>query len=166
MIEIDDCDQRLLARLADGPPLAPRPYAEIGAQLQLSEEAVIERLRRLLQAGVIRRLGLIVRHHELGYRANAMTVWDVPDHAVDALGAKLAVFPFVTLCYRRSRRPPLWPYNLFAMVHGKQRTQVLSQIEHMKDQAGLCDMSYKVLFSNKRYKQSAARFGGGLARAG
>ena len=166
MIEIDDKDQQLLAVLADGLPLVPRPYAEIGGQLDLSEAEVIARLRHLLETGVIRRLGLIVRHHELGYRANAMAVWDVPDDAVDALGAELAAYPFVTLCYRRRRQLPHWPYNLFAMVHGKARARVLAQIGQLNDQVGLRQRPHQVLFSNKRYKQDAARFGTGLARAG
>lgn len=166
MIEIDDKDHQLLTRLADGLPLVPRPYAEIGGPLDLSEGEVIARLRRLLAGGVIRRLGLIVRHHELGYRANAMAVWDVPDDKVDALGAKLAAYDFVTLCYRRRRQLPHWPYNLFAMVHGKARARVLTQIDQLNDQVGLRALPRQVLFSNKRYKQSAARFGTGLAKAG
>lgn len=166
MIEIDDRDHRLLARLADGLPLVPRPYAEIGAQLNLSEEEVIERLRQLQANGVIRRLGLIVRHHELGYRANAMAVWDVPGQQVDALGHELAAYPFVTLCYCRRRQLPRWPYNLFAMVHGKERAQVLAQIAQLNETAGLAGLPHQVLFSTKRYKQGAARFGGSLARAG
>jgi len=165
VIEIDDKDHQLLARLADGLPLVSRPYAEIGAALELSEADVIARLRHLLTVGVIRRLGLIVRHHELGYRANAMTVWDAPDHEADALGAKLAAYPFVTLCYRRRRQLPHWPYNLFAMVHGKARAQVLTQIDQLNDQVGLRRLPHRVLFSNKRYKQDAARFGTGLADA-
>ena len=100
MIEIADKDHQLLARLADGLPLVSRPYAEMGAELGLSEDDVIARLRHLVDSGIIRRFGLIVRHHELGYRANAMSVWDVPDDEVDALGADLAAYPFVTLCYR------------------------------------------------------------------
>lgn len=170
MIEIDDEDHRLLARLADGLPLVPRPYEKIGGQLGLAEADVITRLRRLLEGGVIRRLGLIVRHHELGYRANAMAVWDIPDDEVDALGAELAGYPFVTLCYRRRRQPPHWPYNLFAMVHGKARDQVLRQIDQLNerlDQRAVAGhLPHQVLFSNKRYKQSAARFGTSLARPG
>jgi siroheme decarboxylase len=166
MIEIDDKDHELLARLADGLPLVPRPYAEIGITLDLPEAEVIARLRHLIAVGVVRRLGLIVRHRELGYRANAMTVWDVPDHTVDALGAELAAYPFVTLCYRRRRQLPHWPYNLFAMVHGKARAQVLKQIEQLNDQVGLHRLPHQVLFSYKRYKQDAARFGTGLAKAG
>jgi len=167
MIEIADKDHQLLARLADGLPLVSRPYAEMGAELGLSEDDVIARLRHLVDSGIIRRFGLIVRHHELGYRANAMSVWDVPDDEVDALGADLAAYPFVTLCYRRRRQPPRWPYNLFAMVHGKERAHVLSQIAQLNEQLGLEHLRHHVLFSTKRYKQTAARFGDrGLAKAG
>jgi DNA-binding Lrp family transcriptional regulator len=166
VIEVEDMDHRLLARLADGLPLASRPYAEIGRELDLSEDAVIGRIRRLAEGGVIRRFGLIVRHHELGYQANAMSVWDVPDDQVDALGTDLAAYPFVTLCYRRRRQLPRWPYNLFAMVHGKERSQVQSQVEQLNEQLALGHLPHHVLFSTKRYKQSAARFAGALSKAG
>ncbi len=159
-------DHQLLARLADGLPLVARPYEELGEKLNISEGEVIERLGNLREMGVIRRFGLIVRHHELGYRHNAMAVWDCPDDQVDGLGAKLAAFPFVTLCYRRRRQLPQWPYNLFAMVHGKARGEVLDQIGQINEQARLSDLPHKVLFSNKRYKQSAARFQSGLDRTG
>ncbi len=167
MIEVEDMDHRLLARLADGLPLVSRPYAEIGGPLGLSEDDVIERLHRLVEGGIIRRFGLIVRHHELGYRANAMSVWDVPDDQVDALGADLAAYPFVTLCYRRHRQPPVWPYNLFAMVHGKERADVSAQVRQLNEQLPLGQMPHHVLFSTRRYKQSAARFGAhALSKAG
>ena len=72
-------DLRLLTAIQDGLPLDPRPYARVAEQAGLSEDEVITRLGRLAGEGVIRRFGVIVRHHELGYRANAMVVWDVPD---------------------------------------------------------------------------------------
>ena len=101
-------------------------YAALGAGLGLAEEEVIEwpatpdHERRSSAASAI-----VVRHHELGCRANAMMVWDVPDAQVAAAGGRLRELPFVTLCYRRPRRPPAWPYNLFCMIHGRDRARVL-----------------------------------------
>jgi DNA-binding Lrp family transcriptional regulator len=151
-------ERRLLAAIADGLPLVPRPYAAIGAEIGLDERTVIETLRRLIDQGVIKRFGVVVRHHELGYRANAMVVWDVPEVAVAAAGRRLAALPFVTLCYRRPRRPPVWPYNLFCMIHGRERATVEAQAEEASRAAGLTGCPRAILFSRRRFKQRGARY--------
>lgn len=153
-----EAERRLLAAIEPGLPLVPRPYLAIGESLGMSEAAVIAGLRALLDRGVLRRLGIVVRHHELGYRANAMTVWDVPDAQVRPAAAVLTGLPFVTLCYRRPRRPPDWPYNLFCMIHGKDRTLVLAQVEEATAAAGLDSLPRAVLFSRRRFKQRGARY--------
>ncbi|MCB2052793.1 MAG: AsnC family protein [Geminicoccaceae bacterium] len=150
-------ERDLLAAIEEGLPLVARPYEAIGDVLGCSESAVIEGLRGLLDRGVVRRLGLVVRHHELGYRANAMTVWDVPDRAVRDAAAVLTGLPFVTLCYRRPRRPPHWPYNLFCMIHGKDRAVVEAQADQATRTAGLSGCARAVLFSRRRFKQRGAR---------
>lgn len=153
---LTDSDRRLLAAIQQGLPLAARPYAEIAARLGWGEAEVIGRLRALLELGVIKRMGIVVRHHELGYRANAMVVWDVPDDRVDALGTELGRFAFVTLCYRRARRPPEWPYNLYSMIHAHDRATALAHIDELVEQCGLADVPRAVLFSRQRFKQRGA----------
>src|SRR3982750_4859553 len=106
-------------------PLEPRPFAALGARLGVTEGQALDAPRARPHRGVVRRFGVVVRHHELGYRANAMVVWDVPDAAVEAAGRALAAAPGVTLCYPRPRRPPAWPYNLFCMIHGRDRGAAL-----------------------------------------
>jgi DNA-binding Lrp family transcriptional regulator len=144
--------------MAEGLPLVPRPYAALGAEIGLSEAEVLERLRVLLADGVISRMGVVVRHHELGWRANAMTVWDVPDVRVAEAGGRLRELPFITLCYRRPRRPPAWPYNLFCMIHGRDRATVLNQVEEATRAADLSELPRDVLFSLRRFKQRGARY--------
>jgi DNA-binding Lrp family transcriptional regulator len=151
-------DRRLIAAVQDGLPLVKRPYAAIGAKIGLGEAEVIASLRRLIAAGVIRRFGVVVRHRELGYGANAMAVWDVPDARVEEAGRTLARLPFVTLCYRRPRRLPLWPYNLFCMIHGRERDAVGALVEKASTAAGLEDLPHAVLFSRRRFKQRGARY--------
>ncbi|GAB4508443.1 MAG: Lrp/AsnC family transcriptional regulator [Sulfuricaulis sp.] len=153
---VDDADRRLLAAIQHGLPLVPRPYAEIAAGLGVSEAEVVARLAWLKEAGVIRRFGVVVRHHELGYSANAMVVWDVPDDQVTELGRCLAGFDFVTLCYRRPRRLPQWRYNLYCMIHGKSREEVFSHLEWMVNHCGLQALPHEVLFSRRRFKQRGA----------
>lgn len=156
-MDIANRDRRLLAEIETGLPLVPRPYAAVGARLQMSEAEVIARLRELVAAGVITRFGVIVRHRELGYRANAMVVWDVEDSVVAATGARMAAETCVTLCYRRPRRPG-WPYNLFCMIHGTDRPTVLEQVASMRRDLGLETVPYAVLFSTRAYKQQGARY--------
>jgi len=155
----DATDKRLLHAIADGLPLTPRPYADVAAALGLEEKDVLQRLRRMLDGGVINRFGVIVRHRELGYRANAMAVWDIPDAAVEKIASKIRDFDFVTLCYQRPRRLPAWPYNLFCMVHGRNRTTVLKQIEQINMTCGLTGRPRDVLFSRRRFKQCGAHYG-------
>jgi DNA-binding Lrp family transcriptional regulator len=151
-------DRRLLAAIEEGLPLVPRPYAALGAQIGLSEDEVVAALRRLIGDGVIRRFGVIVRHRELGYRANVMVVWDVPDARVADAGRALAELAFVTLCYRRPRRLPAWPYNLFCMIHGRERGAVEALVQMASAAAGLDGLPRAVLFSRRRFKQRGARY--------
>ncbi len=148
-------DLALLSALENGLPIGPRPYAEIAVRAGMSEEMVIRRLQALVERGVIKRLGLVVRHRELGYTANAMVVWDIEDGKVDEIGETFAEYPFVTLCYRRPRHRPQWPYNLFCMIHGRDRETVLEQIKELSARAGHPSMD--ILFSRRCFKQRGAR---------
>jgi len=158
-MELTGQDRAVLSAIEGGLPLAARPYAEIAGRLGIHEADVLDRLRALREAGVISRFGVIVRHHELGYTANAMTVWDVPDDRVTETGRRIAAMPRVTLCYRRPRRPPDWPYNLFCMVHGRDRAVVEDAIERITAEADLSGCPRAILFSVRRFKQRGARYG-------
>lgn len=159
-IEANERDRALLAALEDGLPLVHRPYAAIAEALGRCECEVIEDLRRLVEGGVVSRFGYVVRHRKLGFRANAMAVWDLPDESVDRVAAGFAARPFVTLCYRRPRRLPRWPYNLFCMIHGRERAKVERQIAELNADAGTGDLPQAVLFSRRCFKQRGARFSG------
>ena len=154
---LSDQESRLIAAIQDGLPLTPRPYADLAAQLGVSEGDIIQRLNDFLERGIIKRLGVVVRHRELGYMANGMVVWDVPDDRVDDLGVQFRTFEFVTLCYRRPRQLPDWPYNLFCMIHGQNRAEVIAHVGEMIRQLNL-NLSYDVLFSRRCFKQRGARY--------
>ena len=151
-------DLDLLTAMQDGLPLTLRPYATVGAAIGMGEDEVITRLGAMVETGIIKRLGLVVRHHELGYRANAMVVWDVADDRVDAAGRAIAALDFVTLCYRRPRWLPAWPYNLFCMIHGRDRATVFHQIAAVSRAADLDEAPRAILFSSRRFKQRGATF--------
>jgi len=148
----------LIEAIQGGLPLVGRPYQALGEQLEMSEQQVIERLKQLIGNGAIKRFGVVVRHHEMGYRANAMVVWDIPDEQVDRVGELLGNEECVTLCYQRPRVQPRWPYNLFCMIHGQDREQVLDCIEGIKTLHKLHAIPSAVLFSGKRFKQRGARY--------
>lgn len=155
---IDADDRRLLEQIQEGLPLVSRPFAEIAGRLGMAETEVIERIERLRGEGVIKRMGVVVRHRPLGYDANAMVVWDVPDGRVDALGQCFARFPFVTLCYQRPRRGARWPYNLFCMIHGKDRDAVLDKVVELTEACGVGEVRHQVLFSRRCFKQRGANY--------
>jgi len=154
----ESLDRALVAAIQDGLPLVSRPYAAIGERIGLAEAEVRDRLRHMLESGAIRRLGVVVRHRELGYRANAMVVWDIPDERVTELGRLIGRQAYVNLCYRRPRRLPDWPYNLFCMIHGHSRTEVLAQLQELIGCCGLEAVAHQVLFSRRRFKQRGARY--------
>ena len=151
-------EHRLLCALQDGLELVAQPFQALARVAGLTEPTVLTTIERWVAQGTIRRFGVIVRHHELGYRANAMAVWDVPDALVDELGRRAARVPGVTLAYRRRRQPPLWQYNLFCMVHGKQRSESLATVREVARIATLGGYSSTVLFSCRRFKQRGVRY--------
>ena len=148
----------LFAAIEQGLPLVAQPYLVIAEQIGVSEQQVISTINDWQEQGMIRRFGLVIRHRKLGYVANAMVVWDVDDEYIDDVAAILAKQKIVTLCYRRPRVLPDWPYNLFCMIHGKNRSQVIEQLNEMCQHGELANIDKKILFSNKAYKQRGGKY--------
>lgn len=156
---LDAEDRRLIVATQSGLPLVPRPYHALAAQLGLTPEDVMTRLSRLLAAGVIRRIGAVPNHYALGYTANGMSVWDIADECIDSLGEAVGRLSFVTHCYHRPRALPLWPYNLFAMVHGKSRDEVEAQVQQIATLLGTSCRAHDVLYSSRILKKTGLRIG-------
>ncbi len=150
-------DRRLIVATQNGLPLVPRPYDAIAQQVGISSDEVQSRLQRMLDSGVIRRIGAVPNHYAIGYTANGMTVWDVADDRVDALGPRVGALEFVTHCYRRPRHLPEWPYNLFAMVHGHSRAEVAAQVETISLLLGNDCRAHDVLYSARILKKAGLR---------
>jgi DNA-binding Lrp family transcriptional regulator len=149
-------DRELVQMLTLGLPLIPQPFKHIADLLDRSEKEVIDRLKVLTAAGIVPRIGVIVRHRALGWRANAMVIWDVPPSDVDRAGKSLATAPGINLCYRRTRYPREWPYNLYCMVHARSREEALDKLIQAQTRAGLEAYPRQVLFSLRCYKQTGA----------
>jgi len=156
---LNDLQALQLRRLLEaGLPLAARPYQVLAERIGANEEAVLDQVRRWSESGLFRRVGLVLKHRAMGFRANAMLVMNIPDDQVDEVGRKLGQAAGVNLCYQRPRRLPDWPYNLFCMVHGREREQVCRLIDMMLAEHGLSDVPHQLLFSTRAFKQCGGRY--------
>jgi len=154
---LDEIDRQLIAATQAGLPRVSRPYHAVADELGLTAADVMARLQRMLEAGVIRRIGAVPNHYKLGYGANGMTVWDIADADVAAAGAEVGALPFVSHCYRRPRHLPLWSYNLFAMVHGKDRDEMDHQVMEIARVLGERSRGHEVLVSTRILKKTGLR---------
>ena len=154
---LDDFDRQLIAATQGGLPLVARPYDAVGERLGVSGQQVRERLAQMLESGLIRRIGAVPNHYRLGFTANGMSVWDVDDALVDALGERIGQLPGVSHCYRRPRRLPTWPYNLFAMLHGRTRAEVEQQAVQLRELLGTACRGHDILYSTAILKKTGLR---------
>ena len=154
---LDSIDRQIIVPTQSGLPRVARPYHAIAALVGVAAEEVMRRLRRMLETGIIRRIGAVPNHYALGYQANGMSVWDVPDERVRELGEKIGALDFVSHCYHRPRHLPAWPYNLFAMVHGRDRAEVEAKVRTIADLLGTADRGHTVLYSTRILKKTGLR---------
>ena len=158
---LDDIDRALVRLTQGGLPLTPKPFTALAGQLDIPAEEVMARFSSMLEAGAIRRIAAVPNHYRLGYSANGMSVWDVDSDQVTEAGREIAALDFVTHCYRRPRRPPIWPYNLFAMVHGANRDAVQEQVETIARHLGERARAHDVLYSTRILKKTGLRLHSG-----
>jgi len=150
-------DRAIVLATQGGLPLEPRPYHAIAARLGLAPDEVMARMRAMLERGAVRRIAAVPNHYALGYRANGMSVWDVDEADVVACGRAVAALDFVSHCYRRPRHPGLWRYNLFAMVHARDRAGVECQVARIADLIGSRARAHDVLYSTRILKKTGLR---------
>ena len=155
--EPDATDRAIVAATQAGLPLVARPCHEVAAGLGIEPAELMRRLQRMLDTGAIRRIAAVPNHYALGYRANGMSVWDVDDAHVAEAGRAIGALPFVSHCYRRPRHPPIWPYNLFAMVHGRSRTEVETHVAAIAAVLGARQRAHDVLYSRRILKKTGLR---------
>ncbi len=154
---LDAVDRALARATQAGLPLVSRPYHALADELGIASEEIMSRFRRMLEANVIRRVAAVPNHYALGYEANGMSVWDVDDVQVREAGAQIGALAFVSHCYRRPRHPPEWPYNLFAMVHGRDRREVEDKVRHIAVVLGERQRAHEVLYSRRILKKTGLR---------
>lgn len=145
----------LVRELQKNIDIVSRPFLSIASRLGISEVELLDWARQLQRAGVMRRYGAVLRHRRAGYGANAMTCWRVPPERVDEVGQILAAFPGVTHCYERPTYPD-WPYNVFAMIHGRTEQACVDAASELAEATGISD--YVVLFSTREYKKVRVQY--------
>jgi DNA-binding Lrp family transcriptional regulator len=153
--KIEKIDKKIIGITQGDIPLDRSPFASMAGTIGITENLFINRLKRLKEAGVIRRFGATLRHQEAGYSANAMVAWIVPEERMPEVGKLLASFREVTHCYQR-RPQGDWRYNLYTMIHGNSRQQCLSIVKRMSNAVGIT--AYTVLFSEKEFKKTSMEY--------
>lgn len=156
-VELDALDRQIIEATQRGLPLSKNPYQDIAQQLDINTEVLIQRMQSMQQSGIIRRIGVIPNHYKLGFSANGMSVWNVPDDKVTQLGKLIGQLDFVSHCYKRPRFLPEWPYNLFAMVHGKTRDEVMGKVNIIAASLAEHSPDHDVLFSTRLLKKTGLR---------
>mgnify|MGYP001824801166 FL=1 len=157
---LPNLDRRIVLATQTGLPLHPRPYHWLATELGITPQLVMERINAMLADGRIRRIGVVPNHYRLGYVANGMTVWDVPDEFIREAGQEVGRLDFVSHCYHRPRQLPEWPYNLFAMVHGHSREEVDLLVARIVALLGKRQRQHDILFSSRILKKTGLRLGG------
>ena len=155
--QIDATDRLIITATQDGLPLVPRPYDEIAAQTGLGAELVKQRMSAMLERGIIRRMGVVPNHYRLGFTANGMSVWEIDEAQMDAVGRLVGDLDYVSHCYQRPKNLPLWPYNFFAMVHGRTRPEVEEKVALIAGLVGEASRSHTILYSTKILKKTGIR---------
>lgn len=157
---LDERERAIVLATQEGLPLVADPWAAVGEQLGMSGNEVLSRMQTMLERGVIRRIAAVPNHYRLGYVANGMTVWDVADAEIERLGREVAAIKGVSHCYQRPRHRPHWPYNLFAMLHGRTREDVEQQAKVLRDCLGDACHDHRILYSTRILKKTGLRLTG------
>ena len=156
-MSFDELDKQIMRITQAGLPLSAQPYHQIAAQLHLSPDCVMSRINAMKASGVIRRIAAVPNHYRLGYRFNGMTVWNIDDAAIEVCGERVGALPFVSHCYHRPRHLPDWPYNLFAMIHGRTQDEIDVKMTQLTDLLSEFCAGHDVLYSTRILKKTGFR---------
>jgi len=152
---LDDLDKRIIVIMQEEFPLVAEPYLEIAERLGISEDELLKRLKGYQQSGKIRKMGAVLRHREVGYAANALCAWIVPEERIAEIGQLLAKDAVVSHCYARISQPG-WPYNFYTMLHAHNREQCNVIVQDIAERIGL--QEYIMLFSTREWKKISMQY--------
>lgn len=152
---LSELDRAIIGLISEDIPLVERPFRELASRLGIEEEELLSRLRYYKRSGLMRKFSSAINHRKIGFRYNAMVVWNIPDRSIKKAASIMVSFPEVSHCYQR-KKVRNWNYNLYSMIHGKTRKECLEIVSRISEKIGFKD--YKFLFSSKEYKKSGARY--------
>jgi DNA-binding Lrp family transcriptional regulator len=140
---IDEIDKVIINHLQQGFPITPAPYRQVANSLGLSEEELISRLQRLLDAGVLSRFGPMYHAEQMG-GALTLAALKVPDDRFDEVTEIVNAFPEVAHNYARNHILNMW----FVLATEKPE-QVVMVINEIEQRTGL--MVYNMPKINEYY---------------
>lgn len=152
---LDETDKKIIRLLQKDIPLESRPFAALAREVGLTEEEVIERIKKLKRQKVIRRFGVTLKHYDLGIVGNVMVAWEVPLELVDHAGRVFSYDPRVTHCYTRVTARD-WPYNMYTMVHARNNTEALKAAMELGNRSMATD--FTLLFTKKELKKERPHY--------
>lgn len=152
---LDELDKKIISIMQDDFPIVSEPYREIASMVGISEDELLERLKRYKQSGKIRKMGAVLKHREVGYAANGLCAWIVPEEKIQEVGKIFSKSTVVTHCYARLTQPG-WPYNFYTMLHASTREECHAVAEDLAKQAGIYE--YIMLFSTKEWKKNSMQY--------
>ncbi len=148
-------DKKFIRELQKDLDIVDRPFLNAAKKLGMTEEQVFEKLKQYEEIGVMRRFAAILRHRDVGFVANGMIVWKVPEERITEVGEKLGAFPQVSHCYQRPVYAD-WPYNVFSMIHCKSQDEAQEMAKTIQNQINVDE--YKILFSAREFKKTRVEY--------
>ncbi|MDF2564102.1 MAG: putative transcriptional regulator, AsnC family [Massilibacillus sp.] len=152
---MDELDKKIIRAMQDEFPLVAEPYQVLAQQIGITQEELIERLKRYKRSGQIRKMGAVLRHREVGYAANALCAWIVPESRLEEVATLMATSPSISHCYDRNTMPG-WPYNVYTMIHGHSREECEAIANKIAEQNNLTEKT--MLYSLKEWKKTSMRY--------
>jgi DNA-binding Lrp family transcriptional regulator len=148
-------DKEFIRQLQKDLEVVDRPFLKAAQSLGMTEEQIFEKLRYYEEIGVMRRYAAILRHRDVGFVANGMIVWRVPEQRIEEVGSVLGAFPQISHCYQRPVYAD-WPYNIFSMVHCKSIAEAESMAKEIQKHIQVDD--YRILFSSREFKKTRVEY--------
>ncbi|WP_371368442.1 hypothetical protein SRRS_20200 [Sporomusa rhizae] len=152
---LDNLDKKIIAVMQEDFPLVAEPYKELAAKIGINEQELLTRLEKYRQSGQLRKMGAVLKHREVGFAANALCAWKVPQSRLGEVGRLMSGYRTVTHCYSRMEQPE-WPYNFYTMLHAHTRAECQMLAAELAQAAGL--EGYILLFSTREWKKTSMSY--------
>jgi len=148
-------DKNFIRELQKDMEIIDEPFVNAANNLGITENELFEKMKHYEENGIMRRFAAILRHRQVGFTANGMIVWKVPNERISEVGEKLGAFPQVSHCYERPTYSD-WPYNVFSMIHCKTHDEANEMAKTIQNQIHVDD--YRILFSTREFKKTRVEY--------